>query len=429
MSASRHLLASLAALMVLSQPADAAEKQRLEFWTNSLKPKFTQYFETLEKLYEQQHPNIDVVWVDIPWDAFETRLMAAIGAGKPPALANLEVPWVYDAVQRGLLRPLDEAIGTEKDYYLDGAIQDVTFDGKLWAIPFYNNADIIAYNTALFKQAGLDPTKPPQTLQDQLDYAKQIRQKTGTPGLAPPLGKMASIFLQEGLPVLQNGKAAFNTPRHAALLKRFADAYQAGALLKDKLFAEDNFQQNIDAYNSGRLAMMATAPTALSRTRDNASHIYQQTAVAQVPLGPTGIAPGGWLFTYAVPKGVDDKTFGEAIKLARFLTRDDNQLAFSKLAGTFPTSKGAVNDPFFKVKPAQSGAFEQAVQTAAGHAERIRTLYVAGLPDANAMLRKLQLATEQAVTGRKRPEIALAEAAAFWDHKLATQKGPQTGRR
>ncbi|WP_137937725.1 extracellular solute-binding protein [Chitinivorax sp. B] len=418
-SGSHNWLLGLVLLAGLSSPTIAAEKVQLEFWTNSLKPKFTAYFESLEKQYEQQRPDIDVVWVDVPWDAFETRLMAAIGAGKPPALANLEVPWAYNAAQRGLLRPLDNALGADKARYLDGALQDVTFNGKLWAIPFYNNADVIAYNTALFKQAGLDPAKPPQSLQAQLDYAKQIRQKTGIPGLAPPLGKIASIFLQEGLPVVENGRAAFNTPRHAELLNRFADAYRAGALMKEKLFAEDNFQQNIDAYNSGRLAMMATAPAALSRTRDNAGLIYRQTAVAASPLGPTGIAPGGWLFTYAVPKGVDDQLMVEAVNFAKFLTNDDNQLAFSKLAGTFPTSKGAVDDPFFKRTSSHAGAFELAVRVAADNAHHIRTLYVAGLPDANAMLRKLQLAAEQAITGRKPAQIALAEAAAFWNGKLA----------
>ena len=39
-------------------------------------------------------------------------------------------------------------------------------------------------------------------------------------------------------------------------MKDWNDAYKAGGLLKDKLFSEDNYPASIDAYKSGRIAML-----------------------------------------------------------------------------------------------------------------------------------------------------------------------------
>ena len=62
----------------------------------------------------------------------------------------------------------------------------------------------------------------------------------------------------------------FNSPAHVALSTKLADAYKAGGLLKDKLFSEDNYPASIDAYKSGRMAMLEAPPSALTRVRDDA---------------------------------------------------------------------------------------------------------------------------------------------------------------
>src|SRR5258708_34225659 len=74
---------------------DAAAKVHLEFWTMSLKPKFTPYFRTLVTQYEASHPDVELDWVDLPWDTLQTKLTAAIVAGSAPARGELYVPRPY----------------------------------------------------------------------------------------------------------------------------------------------------------------------------------------------------------------------------------------------------------------------------------------------------------------------------------------------
>ncbi|TMG81572.1 MAG: extracellular solute-binding protein, partial [Betaproteobacteria bacterium] len=76
----------------------------------SLKPKFTAYFRTLVKQYEAVHPNVELEWVDVPWDALQTKLTAAIVAGSAPSLVQLNVPWAYDYALHGALRPIDDLL-------------------------------------------------------------------------------------------------------------------------------------------------------------------------------------------------------------------------------------------------------------------------------------------------------------------------------
>ena len=178
-------LLMMACVLLASGPAPAADKVHVEFWTMSLKPKFTAYFKTLVKQYEASHPNVELEWVDVPWDALQTKLTAVIVAGSAPALVQLNVPWAYDYALYGALRPIDDLLGKDRDNYTDGAIADLTFNGKIYGFPHYN-INVMAYNKAL--QAGGHHAHP-TTRDEQLAVAKEIKARTGQYGFSPALGR------------------------------------------------------------------------------------------------------------------------------------------------------------------------------------------------------------------------------------------------
>jgi len=218
---------------------------------------------------------------------------------------------------------------------------------------------------------------------------------------------------------VRDGKAVFNSPAHVAFIAKLADAYKAGGLLKDKLFSEDNYPASIDAYKSGRMAMLEAPPSALTRVRDDAPDVYAVTDVAPVPIGATGIAAGGWLFHFAMPKGTRDDVAREAARFAKFMTNAQNQLAFAQLAGAFPTNREAIADPQLQRLRTDGGAYEKAMAIGAQRMNVVRTLYVSGIPGFERLNKRLQDAVEAAIIGRKDAKAALDEAVAFWNAKLA----------
>ena len=181
--------------------ATAADNVHVEFWTMSLRPKFTAYFKQLVKTYESSHPNVELEWVDVPWDTLQTKLTAAIVAGSAPALVQLNVPWAYDYALYGALRPIDDLLGDDRENYTEGSIADLTFKGKVYGFPHYNSVNVMAYNRTLFKEAGI--TRIPATRDEQLDAAKKIKARSGQYGFSPALGKIAGVFLEEGLPLVR----------------------------------------------------------------------------------------------------------------------------------------------------------------------------------------------------------------------------------
>ena len=319
----------LTALMAWSLAAQAAP-QKIEFWTFSMKPKFTPYFETLVHNYEAANPGVKIEWIDFPWDVIQTKLVTRIVAGTPPALVNLNVPWADEFARDGLLTPVDALLADARPRYLASTLEDLTFGGHTYGFPMYSNVAVITYNKEMFKAAGL--THAPRSMDEELDYARRIAASTGQAGLCPALSKIDGLFMQQGLAVIAHGKAVFNSPQHVAFIQKLADTYRAGGLLKDSLFAEDNFPAAIAAYKGGRLGMLLAPPTAVPRIESDAKDIYAVTDVAPAPLGPSGIADGGWLVHFAVPRGVDSKLLPAIGKFARYLTDDDNQLIFAKQA-------------------------------------------------------------------------------------------------
>ncbi|MBV8635028.1 MAG: extracellular solute-binding protein, partial [Burkholderiaceae bacterium] len=320
----RLLVFALSSAALLSASAAAAPaKQHIEFWTMSLKPKFVPYFENIVKRYEAENPGVEIEWVDFPGDLIQTKLVTRIVAGTPPALVNLNVPWADEYARDGLIVPVDAMMGDAKSSYVKAAIDDLSFSGKVYGFPLYSNVAIIAYNTELFKQAGI--TRLPQSLDEQLEISKRIYAKTGKPGFSPSLAKADGFLLEQGLPIVENNRAVFNSPQHVALVQKLRDAYLAGGILKDALFSEDNFPAAIAAYNGGRLAMLLAPPTAVKRIETDAKDIYAVTDVMPAPLGPTGMVAGGWLIHFAVPTGIKPELMPAIAKFARYLTSDENQ--------------------------------------------------------------------------------------------------------
>ncbi|MYN20741.1 extracellular solute-binding protein [Rugamonas sp. FT107W] len=408
-----------AAVLAMSA-ALAAAPEKIEFWTFSMKPKFTPYFETLVKNYEAGNPGVKVEWVDFPWDVIQTKLVTRIVAGTPPALVNLNVPWADEFARDGLLAPVDALLGEARPRYLPSTLEDLRFGGHTYGFPMYSNVAVIAYNTQIFKAAGIPHA--PRDLDEQLLFARRIAARTGKAGLCPALSKIDGLMMQQGLPVIRDGKAVFNSPAHVALIAKLAETYKAGGLLKDALFAEDNFPAAIDAYKGGRLGMLLAPPTAVKRIESDARDIYAITDVAPAPLGPTGIADGGWLIHFAVPKNVDAKLLPAVGKFARYLTNDANQLAFAKQASVYPAMAQAANDPFFTTVPPGAGAAEKAVSAGAVSMPHSHTLYVAGITDYDELRRYLVKAVEAGVTGKQDVKQALDQAVAIWNKKLAAQR-------
>ena len=97
-------------------------------------------------------------------------------AGDVPDLMSFDLIFMPDFMKAGFLIDLTDQLKNDPNQAkVAKAFQDLaTYDGKLYGTGFLPDVSILLYNKGLFKQAGLDPEKPPTTLAEVHEYAKKI---------------------------------------------------------------------------------------------------------------------------------------------------------------------------------------------------------------------------------------------------------------
>ncbi|WP_027480981.1 ABC transporter substrate-binding protein [Deinococcus pimensis] len=409
----RNLLLTAA---LLSVSAASAQKVQLEFWTQSLAPLFNDEMNRLVAEYEKQNPNVDVKWVDVPANAIEQKLLASVAAGRPPAVVNLNADMTVKMRDQGALETLNDIGDKTLKTYFPGALSTFTFENKVYGLPWYWAPKVVAYNTEIFKKAGLDPNNPPRTIQTLIAAAKQIKDKTGMYGFMPNINNINFLFLfqEYGLPILDKGgkKAVFNSPQHVRVLQEYVDLYKKGYIPEDTM--RRGFVGATELYGAGKLGMLITGPQFILRVENDNKTVYGQTKVAPYPLNLAGNVIHTPLMAMSVPKGVQNKA--EAMKLAAFITNDVNQLQFSKVTKTtFPSTIKSSTNAFFK----QGGdnAIDQGRLVSSTELKKARDLTVV-VPDASKLFKAFKDNIEAAMAGNKSAQQALDEIVRVWNSSL-----------
>ncbi len=342
----KNTLLLSAALLGLSSAG--AQKTTLEFWTISLAPLFNDEMNRLAAAFEKDNPTVDLKWVDVPATAIEQKLLAAVAAGRPPTVVNLSSDMTVKMVQQGALEALSLS-DAQKKLYFASPLSTFTFENKVYGTPWYWAPKVVAYNTDIFKKAGLDPSKPPLTIQSMVAAAKQIKDKTGMYGFMPNVNGTGLLYLfqEAGLPILSADKsrAVFNSDKHVQLLQTYVDLYKKDYIPEDTM--RRGYVGATELYSAGKLAMLITGPQFILRVANDNKAVYNLTKVAPYPINLAGNVIHTPLMGMVVPKGVKDKELAQ--KLALFLTNDVNQLAFSRVTQTtFPSTVKASKDAYFK---------------------------------------------------------------------------------
>ena len=394
----------------------AAQKTQLEFWTISLAPLFNDEMNRLATEFEKQNPGTQVKWVDVPINAMEQKLLAAVAAGRPPSAVNLNADMVVKLQEQGALEPLESAGQKTLGTYFKGALSTFTFGNKVYGLPWYWSPKVVAYNTDIFKKAGLDPNNPPRTIQTLMAAAKQIKDKTGLYGFVPNINNLGLLYMfqEAGLPILTKDgkKAAFNSPEHVRLLQQYVDLYKKGYIPEDTM--RRGFVAATELYGAGKLGMLITGPQFILRVQNDNKDVYNLTKVAPYPIDLGGNVIHTPLMAMTVPKGAANKEL--SLKLATFITNDANQLAFSKVTKTtFPSTVKASQDAYFK--KADESAVEQGRLQASKELKKAQDLTVV-VPDASKLFKAFKDNIEAAMAGTKTAKQALDDAAKVWNASL-----------
>src|SRR5882672_5430028 len=146
-------------------------------------PEAIQQFNNQVTEFEKANPSIHVKPVEYQWTG--PTFAAKLAAGTLPTV--FEVPFtdartLGDNGQLANLSPYFKKLPYHKRYNKAVIAEGTDAKGQIIALPKGAYAQALHYNRALFKQAGLNPNKPPTTWAQIRKDARIITQKTGKAG-------------------------------------------------------------------------------------------------------------------------------------------------------------------------------------------------------------------------------------------------------
>lgn len=222
----------------------------------------TQSFQQALKDWNDANPNVQIEAEATENEAYKTKIKTAVSANEAPDIffawgAGFAQPFV-DA---GKVLALDDYLtdGT-KDKLAGGTLTYLTYNNKVYALPFVSSAGIFYVNKEMFDK---NKIKIPETFDELLTAVKAFRAKGITPFAVGEKDKWPGMFYYDILAMRQGGSKLSN------------DALAKKASFEDPAFVEaaNKLKQLIDAG--------AFDDAALGLTRDESEVPFTQ---GQIPM-------------------------------------------------------------------------------------------------------------------------------------------------
>ena len=125
--------------------------------------------------FNKEHPEIKIVPEPLPWTGFFERLFTHFMAGTEPPIIGVHAGWIHRFASLGFLADLDPYIPQiDIEDFWPSLVKHYQYKGKQYVLPLYADVYGWAYNTDLYKEAGLNPDKPPQNRAEMVDHLKKL---------------------------------------------------------------------------------------------------------------------------------------------------------------------------------------------------------------------------------------------------------------
>lgn len=351
---------------VVEVPAES-EVVTIEYWQYFFDARVDAMNRLIQQ-FEAENPDIRVIHnSDIPYDQFRDKIAATVPANVGPDVVTLFYGWVPAWVDAGYLVPLPEddfppeMIETE----FSPMVAESKFQDKYWAAPTAVRTLALFWNKDLFAEAGLDPEKPPETLDEFLEYAQQLTQYDDSgniviEGYAPEMPGQAHHWFREvllrqfgGVPYSDDNKTVlWNSPEGCEAftwLAKLETEYKTGS--------NDLYEDATTAFLQGKEALHIDGSFRLGSIAANAPDL--NFGVAELPVGPNGEkSTFGSYWTHGITNraAADPRRMEAAVRFLKYITSPEAGTLWVNKVGELPAQLEAASNEELLADP-ELGAF------------------------------------------------------------------------
>lgn len=302
--------------------------------------------------------------------AYYDTLNATYAGGRPPDVAVMHAANLPDYASRNLLVPLDDVLGdagVRVDEWTEPAREAVTYQDRIYGVPFDVHTNLWHLNVDLFAEAGLvdDDGEPvlPTSTDEFLEHARQLQDATGAQYFATDANQFAlSVMMFLTLLYQQGGAIVADDGSTAAL-----DGPEAQQALE---FMQTVFTEGIAEPTQDYTAAQTAFLNGNAAVLHNGTWVVNQYA-ADTPF-EYRVEPFPTLFdtaaawanshVWVLPTQRDSDRYADALEFVSFLSENDAAWAIG--TGHLPAISTVLDTEEFEEAPQRSTFAEGAVDQA-----------------------------------------------------------------
>jgi sn-glycerol 3-phosphate transport system substrate-binding protein len=232
------------------------------------------------------------------------KALTAVKSGEPPVTSILLSTDMYTLIDEDAIIPFDDLVKTAEDRawlksFYPGFMENSQTGGKTWGIPFQRSTVVLYWNKEAFKEAGLDPNRPPATWKEMVEYAQKLTKRDAggkvtqwgiqIPSSGFPYWLFQGLAIQNGVNLMNatGTETYYDRPEVIEALQFWVDLVN-----KHKVHPEGIVEWGTTPrdFFERKVAMMWTTTGNLTNVRNNAKFDF---GVAMLPANKQRGSPTG----------------------------------------------------------------------------------------------------------------------------------------
>src|SRR5512137_361423 len=269
-----------------------AETQLTFYYPIAVGGPLTKVIDGYARQFEQEHPGIKVSPIYAGnYDDTRIKALAALKAGQSAPLSVLYSIDLYELIEQDVIVPWDDVATSAEDKawlkaFYPALMMNGTYKGKTYGIPFQRSTIVLYWNKEAFKEAGLDPDRPPANWNEMVQMASKLvkRDAAGNvtrwgvmvPSTGYPYWMFQAVARQNGQDLMNRdgNRTNYAHPDVIAALQYWRDL---GA--KHKVMPEGTVEWGTlrQAFTEGKTAMLPASKQRGSPTGGGNFYIFKKT--------------------------------------------------------------------------------------------------------------------------------------------------------
>ena len=341
--------AALAGAFAFTAPAAAVELTM--YYPVAVGGSLTKVVDGLVADFMKENPDIKVkaIYAGNYNDA-RIKALAALKSGEPAQLSVMFSIDIYELIEQDAIVAFDDIVKTDEEKtwlnsFYPALMENGKTGGKTWGIPFQRSTIVMYYNKDAFREAGLDPNKPPATWDELVSAGKKLNKGTVghmdrwgmmIPSTGYPYWMFGALAMQNDQVLMNSAgnETNFDAPATIEALQFWRDLGEKHKVMPSGTIEWGTLRQN---FLEGKTAIMWHSTGNLTTVKKNAKFDF---GVAMLPAGKRRGTPTGGGNFYIFKKSSAEEQ-AASMKLIRFLTQPGRTAEWSIKTGYLGTRPDA----------------------------------------------------------------------------------------